>query len=111
MIEHYERLGRAHPDVRYEPERIEKAFSLGPDGCHVGNDEFDGYVVFTFPGTDRALLERPVYGNAIYVLDSDWRRLSRLSKRELLADRTQGVTKVVHRGDWFARTKRALGLP
>jgi len=46
----------------------------------------------------KALLERPVYGNAIYVLGLDWKRLSRLSKRELLADETHGVTKIVHRG-------------
>lgn len=110
ILVHYERLGRARPDIRYEPERIRKAYSLGPDGCYVGSDEFDGYVVFTFPRTNKALLERPVYGNAIYVLGPDWKRLSRLSKRELLADETHGVTRIVHKGDWFARTKLALGL-
>ncbi len=107
---HYERLGRARPDVRYEPERLAMAWSLGPDGCYVGAGEFDGYVVFTFPVTKWALLERPVYGNAIYVLGPDWKRLSRLSKRELLTDHTIGVTKIVHKGDWFARTKAALGI-
>jgi hypothetical protein len=110
VLAHYEKLGRVRPDVRYEPERIRKAYSLGPDGCYVGSDEFDGYVVFTFPRTNKALLERPVYGNAIYVLGPDWKRLSRLSKRELLADETHGVTKIVHKGDLFARTKVALGL-
>ena len=110
VLEHYERLGRARPDVRYEPERIQKAYSLGPDGCYVGADEFDGYVVFTFPSTKKALLERPVYGNAIYVLGPDWKRLSRMSKRELLADHTLGVTKIVHKGDWFQRVKASLGI-
>lgn len=110
VLAHYGGLGRAYPDVRYEPERIRKAYSLGPDGIYVGSGEFDGYVVFTFPSTDKALLERPVYGNAIYVLGSDWKRLSRLSKRELLSDRALGVERIPHVGDWFARTKRALGL-
>lgn len=110
VLAHYEKLGRARPDVRYEPKRIRKAYSLGPDGCYVGVDEFDGYVVFTFPYTKKALLERPVYGNAIYVLGPEWKRLSRLSKRDLLADQTLGVTKIVHKGDWFARTRAALGL-
>ncbi len=76
----------------------------------VGADEFDGYMVFTFPRTNKALLERPVYGNAGYVLGPDWKRLSRMSKRELLADGTLGVTKIVHRGDWFARMKAALSF-
>ena len=62
MLAHYEKQGRLRPDVRYEPERIWRANSLGPDACYVGADEFDGYVVFTFPGTRKALLERPVYG-------------------------------------------------
>ena len=110
VLAHYEKLGRVRPDVRYEPERIRRAYSLGPDGCFVGADEFDGYVVFTFPGTRKALLERPVYGNAVYVLGSDWKRLSRMSKRDFLADGTLGVTKIVHRGDWFLRVVNALGL-
>lgn len=83
---------------------------LERDGCYVGADEFDGYVVFTFPYTEKALLERPVYGNAIYVLGADWKRLSRLSKGELLADHTHGITKIVHRSDWFERVKAVLGF-
>lgn len=89
---------------------MRRAFSLRPEAWYVGIGEFDGYVVFTFPRTNKALLERPVYGNAVYVLGSDWRRLSRLSKRELLADGALGVTKIVHMGDWFARVVEALGL-
>lgn len=110
VMAHYRRLGRARPDIRFDPHRIEKAWSLGPSGCYVGEDEFNGYVVFTYPRTSKALLECPVYGHAIYVLGPDWERLSRLSKRELLADRARGVTKIVHKGNWFARTKAALGL-
>jgi hypothetical protein len=109
VLKHYEGLARRDPQTRYEPERIKRAFSLGPDACYVGTDQFSGYVVFTFPHTGTALLECPIYGHAIYVLDSDWRRLSRLSKRELLADQTRGVRKIVHRGGWFASVQRALG--
>ncbi len=107
---HYESVGARDPDLRYDMGRLEKAYSLGPSGCYTGLDEFEGYVVFTFPRTEKALLECPVYGHAIYILGSDWKRLSRLSKQELLNDAASGVTKIVHRGDWFARTKRALGL-
>lgn len=108
VLKHYEDLAQNDTLTRYEPERIRKAFSLGPDACYVGTDEFYGYVVFTFPHTEKALLECPIYGHAIYILDADWRRLSRLSKGALLADRKRGVRKIIHRGDWFARVKRAL---
>lgn len=107
---HYAALAQRDPDFRYEPERIEKAFLLEPEECYVGTNEFDGYVVFTFAETDRVLLECPVYGNAVYVLGHDWRRLSKLSKGELLSGRPGGVTKIVHKGDWFARVITALGL-
>jgi hypothetical protein len=107
---HYEALQDRNPHVRYDQERIDKACSLGPERCYIGTDEFDGYVVFTFAGTDRALLECPFYGNAIYVLGPDWRRLSKMSKQELLSGRPRGVNKIVHRGNWFGRAKRALRI-
>jgi hypothetical protein len=106
---HYEGLQHRNPRVRYDPERIEKAFSLGPERCYIGTDEFDGYVVFTFTRTKRVLLECPVYGNAIYVLGPDWKVLSKMSKQDLLSGYASGVTKIVHKGAWFGRVKLALG--
>jgi hypothetical protein len=107
---HYKGLQHRNPHVRYYAERLEKAFSLGPEACYVGTEEFEGYVVLTFAHTQRALLECPIYGNAIYVLGPDWRRLSKLSKQELLSGRLSGVTKIVHRGDWFNRARLTLGI-
>jgi hypothetical protein len=51
-----------------------------------------------------------VYGNAIYVLGPDWKRLSKISKRELLSGRPLGVDKIVHKGDWIERAKLALRI-
>jgi hypothetical protein len=79
---HYDGLQRRNPEIRYGPERLETALSLGPEERYVGAGEFDGYVVFTYPGTERVLLECPVYGNAVYVLGSDWKRLSKQSKAQ-----------------------------
>lgn len=107
---HYKGLQQRDPHIRYDPERIEKAFSLEPERCYVGTDQFDGYVVFTFARTERALLECPIYGNAIYVLGPDWRRLSKMSKQELLSGRLRGVDKIVHKGDWFSKVKMTLGI-
>ena len=108
VLAHYERLARQRPDARFEPERIEKAHSLGPDAWWGGSAGFGGYVVFEYPGTDRVLLECGLYGNAIYVLGPDWQRLSRLSKRQVLED--PSTRKIVHRGEWFATVKAELGL-
>lgn len=110
LLQHYERLQRLNPHIRYEKERVIKAFSLGPERCYLGIDEFEGYIVLIFPGTSRALLECPVFGNAIYVIDSDWRILCKLSKRELLAEHSPLVTRIVHTGEWFWRVKLELGI-
>jgi len=33
-----------------------------------------------------------------------------MSKQELLSRRLGGVTKIVHRGNWFKRARMTLGL-
>lgn len=107
---HYDTLQRTNPNIRYERERITKALSLRPEQYYVGMDEFEGYMVLTFARTSKVLMECPIFGNAIYILRSDWKRLSRLSKRELLTHRSGQVTKIVHKGDWFRRVKLELGI-
>lgn len=52
-----------------------------------------------------AICECPFVGNAAYVLNGDWRQLSRLTKRELL-ERSQ--ERVVHSGDWKQRIALAV---
>lgn len=105
---YYEGLARAYPERGYLPERIVKARSLGPSWGWKGTGGFRGYMVFEFPGTEKVLLECPRYGNAIYVLGSDWRGLSRKSKGAVLAG--EGTVRIPHVGGWFGRTKRALGI-
>jgi hypothetical protein len=110
LHQHYHRLQQQNPCVRYEIERINKAFSLHPDQCYVGRDEFEGYIILTFAHTPKALLECPVFGNAIYIINSDWKRLSSKTKQELLTNHSGEITKIVHKGDWFTRVKRRLGF-
>lgn len=107
---HYEEGVGDNPDRRYDPERVEKVLSLDPSVVYVGTEGFAGYMVFTFPHTEAALLECPERGNAAYVIDRDWMRLARRSKRELLDERPSEVTKVVHKGDWFERLKLTIGF-
>lgn len=109
VLHHYSRLQRSNPHIRYERERIIKAYSLRPDRCYVGQDEFEGYIVLTFDYTPKALLECPIFGNAIYVLHSDWKRWSKMTKQQLVHHSDQ-VTRIVHKGDWFWRVKQELAV-
>lgn len=110
VLQHHARLQQQKPHIKYERERITKALSLHPKQCYVGEDEFEGYIVFTFAHTPQALLECPKFGNAIYIINSDWAHWSKMTKHELLASQSREVTKIVHKGNWFRRVKRELGI-
>jgi hypothetical protein len=110
---YYEQKRRYHPEVRFDMERIEKARELGPDDPPwLGPDGFDGYVIFTFPGTTKALMECPEVGNAAYVIHKGWESWSQMDKQQLMAEAERGgdVTRIPHQGhDWFDRIKREIG--
>jgi hypothetical protein len=114
VIEHYTREVRRNaawirPGVSIDVGRLEAIRSLGPVDCFVGKKMWQGYVVFTFPGTDRVVLECPLEGNATYVLRGEWRRMVGLSKQELRRRYRDSYAKIVHKGDWPDRIRQRLG--
>lgn len=114
IARYYEEKRRWNPETKYDLDRIEKAKELDPDDPPwLGPNGFDGYVIFTFPGTGRALMECPEIGNAAYVIHKDWESWSQMDKQELMAEAERGgeVTRITHWGDdWPAKVKSALGL-
>ncbi len=108
ILKHYEELQKSNPHVRYDLNRLNRICELTPTATYVGVDEFRGYTVFYFQKYLAAVLDCPVWGNAIYMIKGDWKTLSRLTKAELIAERTGNVTRIVHSGDWFQRLKNCL---
>jgi hypothetical protein len=110
---YFEERRRHEPDLKYDMSRIEKAKELGPDEPPwEGPDGFDGYVIYTFPGSTKALMECPEIGNAAYVIHKDWEAWSQLDKQELMAEAERGgdVARILHQGDWHQRIKKELGV-
>jgi hypothetical protein len=111
---YYEERRRHEPGLRYDMDRIEKAYELGPDEPPwEGPDGFEGYIIFTFPGTNKALMECPEIGNAAYVIHKDWETWSQMDKQELMAEAERGgeVTRIPHLGDdWPVKVRQALEL-
>lgn len=65
-------------------------------------------MTLMFDHTEKVLLECPVYGNAIYVLDSGEERLLRMTKQEL---RDSGeATVIAHSKNWYRRLKNELNI-
>jgi hypothetical protein len=95
-------------DVQVDEARLRDAFRLSPEEVYVGQDDFDGYFAFCFERERSVLLDHPVVGNAAYVFGSDWRSLSRLSKKELLDSHRGQFVRVVHSADWQRKIRTAL---
>ncbi|OIQ79908.1 hypothetical protein GALL_383410 [mine drainage metagenome] len=104
-----ERLREIVRRVRIAPEshrarevedRIGRILAMNPTREVVGTSGMCRYVGYQF-ADDLMVFENAEYGNAIYVMYSDWDTLSKLTKPELLSlgpDRP--FDRVVHRGQW-----------
>lgn len=79
--------------------RWQKIAEFGPEFVAVGRAGFSGYLIFAFPERNLYVLESANYGNATYVLDENWQKLSRRSKGELL---NEGLhrDRLIHYQDW-----------
>lgn len=108
--EHHEGLQREGNLKGFDQERLEKALDLPWEKWYVGSDGFDGYSIFTFVHTDKALMECPIYGNALFVIASGWESWSRKSKQELRADASGAVVRIVHNPGWHEEVKQVLGI-
>ena len=108
IIAHYKQISLSNSIVNFDENRLYEINSLGPSAIYKGQGDFSDYIAFEFQSKQVAVLENPVFGNAIYVIRGDWRKLSKLSKSELLWNHSNNTTRIIHRGDWLVRLKREL---
>lgn len=99
-------LGNGSDATHIDMSRLAFLASRSPDFQAMGEDEFQGYVVFGFGST--FVLDNIRRGNAIYVFLDDWKILSKKTKKQLLSIDTGKVKRIVHTGDWRARLNAAL---
>ncbi|HSU61019.1 MAG TPA: hypothetical protein VLI55_17045 [Bryobacteraceae bacterium] len=113
IVEHYQKLASTSDtgwrEGSIDWKRLEAVETLNPSRYYVGTDGWTGYVVFAFHWSDRVVLECPREGNAIYILRGDWRSMVTHSKGELREEYRHLCQKVVHKGEWLNRVRRALG--
>ncbi len=93
-----------------DEKRLEMIRSLGPHKCYVGDEQWNGYVLFEFPFTEKVVLECPVEGNATYVLSGDWKTLARLTKKQLRETYPERCERVIHKDkrSWLGRVRDCL---
>ena len=106
--EYYREVLRHGQLKGFSQDRLDKMLALPRSGWLKGQAGFYGYIVLMFDHTEKVLLEYPVEGNAIYVLDSGEERLLRMSKQELI--NSSEAKRIVHAGTWYQRLKDELGI-
>lgn len=95
-----ERLGVAK-------DRLQLLDRLGHDGYIIGTGSFARYFGVQF-GDDLVAVENLEYGNALYVFEADWERMSQLSRSELIRRRDPSVTRVPHVKGWQSTIRKLL---
>lgn len=82
-----------------------KAFS--PDEIYVGEAGFDDYLAYVFTSRRLVVLESVRKDNAIYVFGLDWKRVSQLSKAEIVRGSLQ-TARIVHAKGWKVQLAQLL---
>jgi len=84
------------PVIEYRLETINK---YNPDFTAIGTAGFNGYIVLGFTSKKQYILESMYYGNATYVFNENWEKLSKKTKAEILNANLQ-TDRIIHRENW-----------
>ncbi len=91
-------------------DRQETVKSFNPDEIYVGEAGFDDYLAYVFRTRQIVVLESVRKDNAVYVFGMDWKRVSQLSKAEILRNGLQ-LARIVHARGWKAQLARLMARP
>ncbi|MEO6360073.1 MAG: hypothetical protein ABIO43_05810 [Sphingomicrobium sp.] len=105
------RLG-AHKQIdparlKVATERLRVLDRLDHDGFIAGRGRFARYFGAKFSGRIVAL-ENLEYGNALYVFEEDWERLTQFSRTELVRRRDPAVHRIPHLPGWQSVIRKLL---
>jgi len=89
-------------------ERLERLLDIiDCDQIYQGSNSFSGYICFYLRNQDFVILEKPIYGNATYLLPKEsWEKFSKMTRTELL-NRPQ-VKRCIHCSTWTECIKNGL---
>ncbi|MEN3116029.1 hypothetical protein ABDE09_12860, partial [Lacticaseibacillus paracasei] len=88
-------------------ERFNYIESFKPDAEYRGIANYNGYVVFCFENKKIYVLDSAIYGNAIYIFSDSWKKLSKLSKQEIIRGNLE-KKRIIHSPNWKRELKKEL---
>jgi hypothetical protein len=101
-------LGRHSEDTKsviWDRQKTLKSYE--PAEIFVGEGGFDDYLAYLFPARRIVVLESVRKDNAIYVFGLDWRRVSQLTKADILNNRFHRA-RIVHIKGWKAQLAKLM---
>lgn len=108
IVERLATSSKAYPHrVAVATERLRTLDRLKPDAFISGKGKFSSYFGARF-GDTLVALENLEYGNALYLFEADWERLSQMSRTELIKNRDQNVRRVPHIAGWQSMIRKLL---
>lgn len=88
-------------------QRHEHIWSMSPEFCVLGTQNFWGYVVYGFPAENLYVFECNQLNNATYIFRGNWEDASKLSKSEILTGHMQ-ESRLYHTGNWYQHIREML---
>lgn len=65
-------------------DRLETISKYKPDFHAIGKNGYRGYIIFGFTKLNLYIFESAEYGNATYVFEGDWEKISKMTKAEII---------------------------
>ncbi|MEQ9662736.1 MAG: hypothetical protein RLN87_09340 [Parasphingopyxis sp.] len=108
VLEHLASRGNVNADrLQVAAERLQVLDRLGHDGFILGTGKFARYFGARF-GDSLVALENLEYGNAMYVFEEDWERLTQLSRTDLIRRRDPTVHRIPHVKGWQSAIRELI---
>ncbi|MCM3143917.1 hypothetical protein [Brevibacillus sp. MER 51] len=80
-------------------DRFRTILEYSPDFEAIGQNGFNGYVIFGFESLGLFIFESAYHGNATYVIEGDWETISKMTKGEIM-ERALHKHRLIHRDEW-----------
>lgn len=97
----------SNSDQKVVERRVETITKYNPDFLAIGQGGFTGYFVYGFEDKAVYILESLYLGNATYVFGDDWKRLSKLTKSQII-NGDISHTRIIHDRNWFYKIRGVL---
>lgn len=88
-------------------ERFNFLEKFKPSKRYKGLGGYNDYIIFEYEELNTYIVESSVYGNATYILQDEWKKVSQLTKKEII-NGNLAEDRIVHNNNWKSNIERYL---